>query len=82
MNSSMSEIRERNLEISEFSENTQGGVGSLQESMREVAENLSQFKIETGEVPEKAVRIAGAHKVYAEDEMSALETHDEERLSV
>ena len=82
MNSSMSEIRERNLEISEFSENTQGGVGSLQESMRDVAENLSQFKIEAGDVPEKAVRSAGAHRVYAEDEMSALETADEERLSV
>ena len=48
MNSSMSEIRDRNLEISKFSETTQGGVGSLQESMRNVAENLRQFKIETG----------------------------------
>ncbi|MBE9538698.1 MAG: methyl-accepting chemotaxis protein [Proteobacteria bacterium] len=82
MNSSMSEIRERNLEISEFSENTQGGVGALQKSMRDVAENLSQFKIETDDVPEKSVRNAVAHKVYAEDEMSALETADEERLSV
>lgn len=88
MNNSMSEIRDRNLEISEFSENTQGGVGSLQSSMRDVAENLSQFKIETGhagevsESADNALRSSAAKKVYKEDEMSALESTDEERLSV
>ncbi|RKZ05614.1 hypothetical protein DRQ32_12200, partial [bacterium] len=82
MNNSMSEIRDRNLEISEFSEYTQGGVGSLQKSMRDVAENLSQFKIEKDESAKAALRSAGARKVYAEDEMSAMETTDEERLSV
>lgn len=85
MNNSMSEIRDRNLEISEFSETTQGGVGSLQESMRDVAENLSQFKIETreaGESVEQALRSSVSRKVYKEVEMSALESADEERLSV
>jgi len=82
MNNSMSEIRDRNLEISEFSEYTQGGVGSLQKSMRDVAENLSQFKIEKDESARAALHSAGSRKVYAEDEMSALETTDEERLSV
>jgi twitching motility protein PilJ len=85
MNNSMSEIRDRNLEISEFSETTQGGVGSLQESMRDVAENLSQFKIETGENSESAdnaQRSSVSRKVYKEVEMSALESTDKERLSV
>ena len=82
MNNSMSQIRDRNLEISEFSEYTQGGVGSLQHSMRDVAENLSQFKIEKDESVDKSMRNAVARKVYAEDEMSALESTDEERLSV
>ena len=82
MNNSMSEIRDRNLEISEFSEYTQGGVGSLQKSMRDVAENLSQFKIEKDDAARADLRSAGARKVYAEDEMSAMENTDEERLSV
>lgn len=82
MNSSMAEIRERNLEISEYSEYTQGGVGSLQNSMRDVAENLSQFKIEEGSKPEIDLKPSGARKVYAEDEMTALESAREERMSV
>ncbi len=82
MNNSMSEIRDRNLEISEFSEYTQGGVGSLQNSMREVAQNLSQFKIEKSDTVDKPVRSAGASKIYEEAEMSALESAEEERLSV
>jgi len=57
-------------------------VGSLQKSMRDVAENLSQFKIEKDESARAALRSAGSRKVYAEDEMSALATTDEERLSV
>ncbi len=82
MNSSMSEIRERNLEISEYSEYTQGGVGSLQNSMRDVAENLSQFKIEEGSNPDMDLKPSGARKIYAEDEMSALESTPVKRLSV
>jgi len=82
MNNSMSEIRDRNLEISEFSEYTQGGVGNLQKSMRDVAENLSQFKVGEADQPEKALRSAGARKVYGEDEMSAMESTDGKRLSV
>jgi len=82
MNNSMSEIRDRNLEITEFSEYTQGGVGSLQNSMREVAQNLSQFKIEKSDTVDKPVRSAGASKIYEEAEMSALESAEEERLSV
>ena len=78
MNSSMSEIRERNLEISEYSEFTQGGVASLQNSMRDVADNLSQFKIEeeSGDVGP-----SGARKVYEEDGMAVLETTQEERIA-
>ena len=78
MNSSMSEIRERNLEISEYSEFTQGGVGSLQKSMREVADNLSQFKIEEDLIE---LEPSGARKIYEEDEMTALETTQKERIS-
>jgi twitching motility protein PilJ len=78
MNSSMSEIRERNLEISEYSEFTQGGVTSLQNSMRDVADNLSQFKIE--EDPSD-LEHSGARKVYEEGEMAVLETTQEERVA-
>ncbi len=82
MNNSMAEIRDRNLEISEFSEDTQGGVGSLQESMREVAANLSQFRIEKNEVPESAPQSSASPKVYKEVEMAALESTDKDRMSV
>jgi hypothetical protein len=81
MNSSMARIRDRNLEISEFSEFTQIGVSALQKSMREVAENLSQFKIgelgvaETQNVvePEELTPINVPSHVYVEAEMSAME---------
>ena len=46
MNRSMEAIRERNLDISEYSESTQTGVSGLKTSMRDVAESLGQFKIE------------------------------------
>ena len=82
MNNSMSEIRERNLEISEYSEYTQGGVGSLQNSMRDVAENLSQFTIEEETGAEAEMKPSGAKKIYEEDEMTALESIDKERMSV
>ena len=87
MNSSMDEIRERNLDISEYSESTQVGVKSLQASMRDVAESLSQFKIEEEGAPDLAMAgsanpvqdvtpvqsTAGAKKVFGEDEMQSLE---------
>jgi len=82
MNNSMSEIRKRNLQINEYSEFTQGGVGSLQKSMRDVAENLSQFKIEKSANADGVTRSQGARKVYEEREMTALESAAEERLSV
>ncbi len=81
MNSSMARIRDRNLEISEFSEFTQIGVSGLQKSMREVAENLSQFKIgdsNTAEShgvaePEQVAAVPVAAQVYDEAEMTELE---------
>ncbi|MEH6515615.1 MAG: methyl-accepting chemotaxis protein [Halioglobus sp.] len=81
MNNSMSEIRERNVDISEYSEFTQIGVSSLQKSMRDVAKNLSEFKIEETSGTQ-ASRVSGprdleslqvAETVYQEEEMSALE---------
>ena len=89
MNSSMDEIRERNLDISEYSESTQVGVSGLKSSMRDVEENLSQFKIEGA--PETHAgpadvddlkKIQSATKIYGEDEMSALESTEESRASV
>ena len=90
MNSSMARISERNLDISEYSEHTQLGVSNLQTSMREVAENLSQFRIEANDVQgnsrsgavEPMETLPGARKVYGEEEMSALEQNEENRLSV
>lgn len=90
MNSSMARISERNLDISEYSEYTQVGVSNLQKSMREVAENLSQFRIEDDDVPahtspdefNSLESLQGATKIYGEDEMSALEAEEENRLSV
>ncbi|MFT6274055.1 MAG: methyl-accepting chemotaxis protein [Halioglobus sp.] len=83
MSNSMAEIRKRNLEISEFSEYTQGGVGSLQKSMHDVAENLSQFKIErAGVVVAKPKIVTGSPRVYREQEMAELESSGAQRLSV
>jgi twitching motility protein PilJ len=90
MNSSMARISERNLDISEYSEHTQLGVSNLQTSMRDVAENLSQFRIEDNDVQgnsrsgavEPMETLPGARKVYGEEEMSALEQNEENRLSV
>jgi methyl-accepting chemotaxis protein len=81
MNSSMARIRDRNLEISEFSEFTQIGVSALQKSMREVAENLSQFKIGDSNAsepqavaePEDVAAVPVAAQVYDEAEMTELE---------
>ena len=80
MNNSMDAIRERNLDISEYSESTQTGVSSLKASMRDVAESLSQFKIEQISEADRAMAaieelkyLQSAKKVYREDEMKALE---------
>jgi twitching motility protein PilJ len=90
MNSSMARISERNLDISEYSENTQAGVNNLQSTMRDVADNLSQFRIGDDDVQSFSLQddldslesLKGASKIYDEDEMSALETEEESRLSV
>jgi len=91
MNSSMDEIRQRNLDISQYSESTQVGVSSLKASMRDVADSLSQFKIEnedgSGEINiadvEDLTSIQSATKIYKEEEMQALEeTPEEVRASV
>jgi methyl-accepting chemotaxis protein len=89
MNSSMDEIRERNLDISEYSESTQMGVGSLKTSMRDVAKNLRQFKIEKARGEERSTssvedlkHIQNASQIYREEEMTALESAEEIRASV
>ena len=89
MNSAMDEIRERNLDISEYSESTQTGVGSLKASMRELAKSLRQFKIKDvpGHEPKPSAvedlkHIRNAKKIYREDEMTALESAKEARVSV
>jgi hypothetical protein len=89
MNSSMDAIRERNLDISEYSESTLVGVGSLKTSMRDVADSLSQFRIEevtetdrTLAAIEDLKKIQGARRVYREEEMTALEQARLARASV
>jgi len=89
MNSSMDAIRERNLDISEYSESTQVGVSSLKASMRELADSLSQFKIEEVSDSERTMaaiedlkKIQSAKKVYREEEMKALEAAAVARASV
>lgn len=81
MNSSMDAIRERNLDISEYSESTQQGVSSLKNSMRDVDDSLRQFKIEDFSEADRTLaaiedlkKFQGARKVLREDEMKALET--------
>lgn len=90
MNSSMAQIRERNLEISRFSESTQLGVTSLQESMREASRSLGQFRIDSrASLPEEDLEetaelehIPAATRVYREEDMSALEVADAVRATV
>ena len=90
MNNSMSEIRERNVDISEYSEFTQIGVSSLQKSMRDVAQNLSEFKIEDNTSVASAPELKGprdmehlqeAGRIYKEEEMSALEESAQDSAS-
>jgi hypothetical protein len=83
----MAEIRDRNMDISTHSEHTQGGVSSLQASMHDVAENLSQFRIEEESVVvEELSGIDGnpTAMVYGEEEMVALESgnNEEARIAV
>ncbi len=90
INSAMDEIRERNLDISEYSESTQVGVKSLMSSMREVAESLSQFKIAQDERDgqmniaevEDLKQIQSATRIYREEEMQAMEESPDVRVSV
>lgn len=90
INQAMDEIRERNLDISEYSESTQVGVKALKASMRKVAENLSQFKIEQDEADGKVNiaevedlrQIQSATRIYREEEMQAMEKTPEVRASV
>lgn len=85
MNNAMDQIRERNLDISEFSESTQVGVSSLKTSMRDVAESLSQFKIEGENAADMGInqmedfkQVPAASQVLREDEMQALEQSEDE----
>lgn len=89
MNSSMEVIRERNLDISQYSESTQTGVSGLKTSMRDVAESLGQFKIEHVSESDRARAaieelkyLQSAKKVYREDEMKALEERKVSQVSV
>ena len=89
MNASMDKIRERNLDISQYSESTQVGVASLKSSMQDVAENLRQFKIEQDAreevVPPEVAdmkKFQQATRIYQEKEMKALEDTEEARASV
>ena len=87
MNASMDQIRERNLDISEYSESTQVGVKSLKTSMREVAESLSQFKIvePTGDEPASAsidmLKQPAAGLLLDEEEMQAIDDLQESKAS-
>jgi methyl-accepting chemotaxis protein len=90
MNSSMTQIRERNLEIGKVSESTVIGVGRLQRAMRDASESLGQFKPvgtprvtgnETVQV-EEVESIGVAPTVYREEDMTALEAGEPSRASV
>jgi twitching motility protein PilJ len=89
MSSSMAEISERNLEITELNEVAQKGVIALQQSMRSAASNLGQFRIDSdsayqavgGEL-EDLDSIRAASQVYREEEMSALESTEQKRVSI
>jgi twitching motility protein PilJ len=90
MNSSMTQIRERNLEIGKFSESTRVGVGRLQRTMRDASESLGKFKAGGAAVHSDGMNaeldelepIGVATRVYREEDMSALETSEQARASV
>ncbi len=90
MNSSMTQIRERNLEIGTVSESTMIGVSRLQKAMRDASDSLGQFKPEStprmsaveAVQPEEVEPIGVAPTVYLEEDMTALETAEPSRASV
>ena len=88
MSSSMAEIRERNLEISELSASTQDGVNALQSRVGEVAEGLDHFRTESDSAYQRSMPgeelepVRTATRVYREEEMSALEAAQPTRASV
>ncbi|MEM6579724.1 MAG: methyl-accepting chemotaxis protein [Pseudomonadota bacterium] len=90
MNSSMTQMRERNEEIGTFSESTRVGVGRLQKSMRDAADSLGKFKAGRGSVSSESMAsevnelepIGVAKTVYREEDMSALEASEQARASV
>jgi len=87
MNSSMTQIRERNIEIGKFSESTRMGVGRLQRAMRDASESLGKFKAgsaaahadDASTEPDELEPIGVAPRVYREEDMSALETSQKAR---
>jgi len=87
MNSSMTQIRERNIEIGKFSESTRMGVGRLQRAMRDASESLGKFKAgsaaahadDASAEPDELEPIGVAPRVYREEDMSALETSEKAR---
>jgi methyl-accepting chemotaxis protein len=90
MNSSMTQIRERNLEIGKFSESTKRGVSRLQTKMRDAAQSLAQFRPGGGAATadgaptrvEELEQIAVAPTVYREEDMTALESTERSKASV
>ena len=90
MNSSMTQIRERNLEIGKVSESTRVGVSRLQRAMQDASESLAQFRSDSGgRIPDtQALQldelepIGVAPTVYREEDMSALESAERTRASV
>ncbi|MEE4144901.1 MAG: methyl-accepting chemotaxis protein [Halieaceae bacterium] len=90
MNSSMTQIRERNLEIAKVSESTRVGVSRLQRAMQDASESLGQFRADSGNrvSDTQSIRvdelepIGVASTVYREEDMSALESAEPSRASV
>jgi hypothetical protein len=84
MNSSMTQIRERNMEIGKYSESTRLGAGRLQRTMRDASDSLGRFRLGTHRAAaetrpvsaEDLERIAVAPRVYREADMTAMERAD------
>jgi methyl-accepting chemotaxis protein len=84
MNSSMTQIRERNMEIGKYSESTRLGAARLQRTMRDASDSLGRFRLGTRRAAAEArpvsaedlERIAVAPRVYREADMSAMERAD------
>lgn len=89
MSSSMAEIRDRNMEISELNESAQKGVAALQNSIREAAHTLARFRIDRddayhvesaagGEI-EDLDSFRAASQLYREDEIEVVEDAEQKR---